>query len=242
MKKAPLFTAFLTLALLLTACGSAGGSTGSGNGGTASGNGSSFRSGASRALTPDAKLAFGTIKLEGTSEAVDAKTAARLIPLWQLMVQLHSSTSSAPQEVTAVMDEIQATMTAQQVNTINGMSITQADLFTLFQQQAQAGGSGGTNGASGSGGNAGFGGRNRGGGGFFISGGPGGGGFGGGGFGGGGFGGARTANGSASSSSDPQVTAAQQAEAAQARENAISSLVEEQLIRLLETKLSSQPG
>ncbi len=242
MKKAPLFTAFLALALLLTACGSAGGSNGSGNGGTASGNGSSFRSGVSRALTPDAKLALGTIKLEGTGEAVDAKTAAKLVPLWQLMVQLHSSTSSAPQEVTAVMDEIQATMTAQQVNTINGMSITQADLFTLFQQQAQAGSSGGANGGSGSGGNAGFGGRNRGGGGFFVAGGPGGGGFGGGGFGGGGFGGARTANGSTSSSSDPQVAAAQQAEAAQARENAISSLVEEQLIRLLETKLSSQPG
>ncbi len=239
MKKAPLFTAFLALALLLTACGSASGNTGSGNG---TGNAGGFRSSASRALTPDAKLALGTIKLEGTSQAVDARTAAKLVPLWQLMVQLHSSTSSAPQEVAAVMDEIHAAMTAQQVNTINGMSITQADLFTLFQQQAQAGGSGGANGSSGSGGTAGFGGRNRGGGGFFIAGGgPGGGGFGGG-FGGGGFGGARTANGSTSSSSDPQVAAAQQAEAAQARENAISSLVEEQLIRLLETKLSSQPG
>ena len=230
MKTAPLFTGFLALAFVLTACGSASGN------GASSGNG--FRSGASSALTADAKLALGTLKLEGTSQAVDAKTAARLVPLWQLMVQLHSSSSTAPQEVTAVMDEIQATMTSQQVNTINGMSFTQADLFTLFQQQAQAGGSNGDSRASSSGA-GGTSGRNRGGGGFFIAGGPGGG-FGGG-FGGGGFGGPRTTTGNGSSS-DPQVTAAQQAEAAQARENAISSLVEEQLIRLLETKLSSQPG
>ncbi len=251
MKKAPLFTALCAFALVLTACagsrnGSGNGNTGGSGNGTGGGfggsSGNSFRNNAARSLTADAKLALGTIKLEGTAQAVDAKTAAKLIPLWQLMVQLHSSSSTAPQEVTATQDAIQAAMTPAQVHTISGMSFTSADIFSLFQNQAQA--SGGSN--SGSGGGFGGGGSRNGGGNgriFFGGGGGFGGGPGGGGFGGGGFGagGVRTANGSGTGS-NTQLTTQQQAQAAQARENAISSLVEEQLIRLLETKLSSQPG
>ena len=219
MKKAPVLTALIVLTLALTACGSV------------STNGSSSGGGSTRALNPEAKLALGTIKLEGTKQAVDPKTAAKLIPLWQLMVQLNSSSSSAPQEVTAVLDQIKATMTADQVNTIQGMSLSQADLFTEFQQ-AQAGG------ADPAGGTTGAGGRNNRGGGFFFAGGPGGG-FGGG-FGGGGFGGVgarNNANGTSGSTS--QVTAAEAAQAAQARQNAISDLVINQLIRLLQTKMTS---
>lgn len=240
MRKAPLFTALCAIALVLSACASAN-RTGDPAAGSGSTSGTSFRNSASRPLTADAKLALGTIKLEGTAQAIDAKTAAKLIPLWQLMVQLHSSSSAAPQEVTAVLEEIQATMTPSQVNAIDGMSFTSADVFSLLQSEAQA--NSGSGGAGGSGSN-GFSGRNnrQGGGVFFagpggFGGGPGGGGFGGG-FGGGGF---RTANGNGSSSTS-QLTPAEQAQAAQARENAISSLVENQLIRLLETKLGRQPG
>ena len=233
MKKAFLLGALCTLALVLTACASSndpGGATASG--------GNSFRSGASRALAPEAKLALGTIKLEGTPQAVDAQTAAKLIPLWQLMVQLQSSSSTAPQEVTAVMDQIQATMSRAQLNTINGMTFTSEDVFSLLQSQAQA--SNGSSGTRGSGGN-GFSGRNRGGGGFFFAG-PGG--APGGGF-GGGFGGGGVRNGNAGangSGNSTQLTPAEQAQAAQARENGISTLVEGQLIRLLETKVNRQPG
>ena len=86
-------------------------------------------------LNPEAKLALGTIKLEGTKQAVDPKMAAKLIPLWQLLAQLNSSSSSAPQEVTAVVDQIKSTMTPDQVKTINGMKLTQADIFTAFQDR-----------------------------------------------------------------------------------------------------------
>ncbi len=252
MKKAPLFTALCAFALVLNACaarnnsgfGNGGGNgSGSGNGtgsGFASGNGSGFRSGAGRALTADAKLALGTIKLEGTPQAIDAGTAAKLLPLWQLMVQLHSSSSTAPQEVQATQDAIQAAMAPAQRNAIAGMTLTTADLFSLLQSEAQA------SGGSSSGSRGGFGGGGGGNGGrVFFGGGPGGGGFGGG-FGGGGFGGGfgggnRTANANGNSGSS-QLTPEQQAQAAQARENAISSLVENQLIRLLETKLGRQSG
>src|SRR5512135_1411074 len=95
---------------------------------TACGSGTSSRN--SFVLTPETKLALGTIKLEGTPEAVDAATAAKLLPLWQLLLQLSSSTSAAPQEVTAVLDQIRATMTPSQISSINSMQFTPADFQT----------------------------------------------------------------------------------------------------------------
>ncbi len=244
-KKHILLTCLLASALLLTACAgtATGGSdpAGSGSGFGSGSGGSSFRSGAARNLSAEAKLALGTIKLEGTPQAVNPQTAAKLLPLWELMAQLDSSNSSAPQEIAAVMDQIKATMTPQQVNTVDSMTFTSADIFSVFQQQAQSSGSGGSGGGGsgfgGFGGNRGNG-SNRGGGGvFFGGGGPGGGGFGGGGFGGAGIR-PTTGNGS-SSSTTSQATADQQAQAAKARENAISTLLIDQLVRLLQTKVST---
>ena len=134
MKKAPLLTILFALLFVVTACGSGSASTNSVGGGNASTN--SFRSNAaaSTPLDAESKLALGTLKLEGTKQAIDPKMAANLIPLWQLLYQLKSSTSSAPQEVTAVVDQIKATMTPVQVSTINNMTLSQADIFTAFQQ------------------------------------------------------------------------------------------------------------
>jgi hypothetical protein len=226
MKNAPLLTILLTLLFMLTACTGNNASTNSfGSGGSSS---NSFRtgSGANIPLTPDSKLALGTIKLEGSKQAVDQKIAENLLPLWQLLLQLKTSSSTAPQEVAAVVDQIHTTMTPDQLKTINSMPLTQADIFTIFQQQAQSD-SGGTNGS----GTSRFSGSNRGGnggGGFvFAGGGPGGP--------GGGFGGGFRNN--AGGASTSQATALTAEQAAQARQNAISSLVINQLIRLLETKL-----
>ena len=240
MKKIPLLATFITLLMVLTACGSGSAATdgASPNGGSTN----SFRSGANATgpLNPEAKLALGTIKLEGTKQAVDPKMAANLVPLWQLMYQLNSSTSTAPQEVTAVEDQIKTTMTSDQINTINSMKLSQADIFTVFQQEAQANGTGGSNSNGGTGSfNPGGGTRGNpgnGGGGFVFAGGGGPGGFGGGGF---GDGGARNNGGTGSTSTTTNSSAQTAAQAAQARQNAISNLLINQLIRLLETKLRS---
>ena len=229
MKKAPLLTILFALLFVVTACGSGNASTNNSGSGNASTN--SFRSGAaaSTPLDAESKLALGTLKLEGTKQAIDPKMAASLIPLWQLLYQLKSSTSSAPQEVTAVVDQIKATMTSDQVSTINNMTLTQADIFTAFQQANESNGTTGT-GTSGSTGG------NRGGGGGFP-GGPGGGGPPGGGIpGGGGFPGGGAGGGPSTSSTQ---TPAQVVQAAQARQNAISSLLINQVIKLLQSKLSS---
>jgi hypothetical protein len=229
MRKLFLLTTLITLLFVLTACGgpSADGATNS-----TSANGFRSSSAAIGPLNAEEKLALGTIKLDGTKQAVDPKMAASLVPLWQLLFQLNSTSSSAPQEVTAVVDQIKTTMTPDQVSTINNMPLTQADIFTVFQQDAQQNGTGGAASGGGTGPSnfPGGNGRNRGGGG--------GGGFvfaGGGGPGGGGFGGGFRNN--AGSSTTPQDSAQTAAQAAQARQNAISNLLINQVIRLLETKL-----
>ncbi len=214
MKRTPLLVTVLVGAILATACGA--------------------RSGARAAftVTPESKLALGTIKLEGTPQAVDAATAAKLLPLWQLLEQLNTSTSAAPQEVTAVLDQIRAAMSPSQVSAIDAMTFSQADIISAFQQ-GRSGGSGtpGTGGTGTSRTN----GTNRGGGGggqFFFGGGApgGGGGFpgGGGGFGGGGFGGGATASGTPS--------AGQSAGTQQSFANRSSALIVGEVIRLLQSK------
>ncbi len=81
---------------------------------------------ATTAMTPALRLAVGTLKLEGTEQAIDAASAAKLLPLWQLLDQLDSSDATAPQEITAVIEEIQLNMTSAQMDTIDAMSISQA--------------------------------------------------------------------------------------------------------------------
>ncbi len=152
-KKTLGITLIVLLAMILTACGA----TTSGSGPAASNrSGGSFRT---AALTPTTRLAIGTFKLEGTPQAVNTTQAAKLIPLWQLMNQLETGSSTAPQEVTATENAIQAAMTPAQVQAIDGMQISQRDIFTVLQQSGAlpSGGAGtGQNGGftrSGNGGN-----------------------------------------------------------------------------------------
>lgn len=224
MKKASLLSIFLTLALTLAACGGTSSRT---NG---------FRNGGAVAeLTPETKLAIGTIKLEGTAQAVNSQEAAQLLPLWQLMSELYSNDAAAPQEFTAVVDQIQSTMKPAQVQAINNMSLTGRDMFTAFQDQGGATGNmpgGGTAGSGSSGSNRG----GRGGGGFvFAGGGPGGGGFRGGGDfpGDGGFGNRQQGNSSSQSGSGFS------AQNAQSFQNTAGKLIVDQVIQLLQGKMKS---
>jgi hypothetical protein len=119
---------------------------------------------------------------------VTAKQAAELLPLWQTMKVLSESDTAAQQEKDALIEQIQETMTATQMQTITDMKLTRADMFALVQQQGTAAGnnltgSQNTNSQNRNSSNNGNGRRNfgQGGGGFFPGGGPPEGGFGGGG-------------------------------------------------------------
>jgi hypothetical protein len=144
------------------------------------------------ATTPiQQKLAIGTLKLEGTPNAVTPAEAKTLLPLWQAVKVLPSQTTTAPEEVTALYQQIQDSMTPQQVQAIKDLTMSGTDMRALMTSlgiQPTFGGAGGAGlsqsqiatrtAARASGGGGGFGGPPGGGG---FGGPPGGGGFGGGG-------------------------------------------------------------
>jgi hypothetical protein len=225
MKRNLLPTVLLASALILAGCGSA--SAAGGRFGNAP-------------LTPESRLAIGTLNLESTPQAVDPAMAAKLLPLWQLLAQLDGNASTAPQEIQAVVEQIRTTMSPAQVQAIDNMNISAADAFSGFQGQRQGSGStgggsgfaGGSSTRSSGGSSSSSGNRNNGGDRqfFFAGGGPGGppdGGFGGGGF-----------RGSSSGSSSAQNQASSALTAEQAA-NAVSGFLANRVIRLLESKVSS---
>jgi hypothetical protein len=213
MKKAITFSILTIFALVLTACGSRASALGQNNGN------------ASAPLPESAKLLIGTLKLDKSPQAVTTQQAAQLIPLWQLYASLETSNTTASQEIDATVQQIQSTMTAAQLQAINGMNITRGDEFTTLQQMglvtANASGTpapgGGTQ--SQGGGSSGNGGFNRGG-------------FGGGGFGGGGFGGGGQGNRNFNPS---QIATAQASRAAGGGANRIPSALINALIKYLQT-------
>jgi uncharacterized membrane protein YgcG len=219
MKKAITFSILTIFALVLTACGSGASALGQNNGN------------ASAQLPESAKLLIGTLKLDGTPQAVSAQQAAQLIPLWQLYASLETSSTAASQEIDATVQQIQATMTAAQLQAIDNMNITRSDEFTTLQQMglasANASGTpapGGTRTQGQGGGGSGSGGFNRGG-------------FGGGGFGGGGNpGGGGQGNGNFNPS---QIATAQAARAAGGGANRIPSALINALIQFLQKKAGS---
>jgi hypothetical protein len=84
------------------------------------------------ALPVETQLILGTLKLEGTPQAVDPASAARLIPLYKLLEQMTTSGTSAQTEIDAVIEQIQGTMTPDQIHTIAAMKLTQKDMTDFF--------------------------------------------------------------------------------------------------------------
>jgi hypothetical protein len=110
--------------LLLSACSSAATSTASNIQGGAN----------SQAMPLPEKLALGTLKLEGTSNAITAKQASDLLPLWQVYSSLITSDTAAQEEKDALAQQIQETMSADQIKAIDNLNLTQRDVFASMQQ------------------------------------------------------------------------------------------------------------
>jgi hypothetical protein len=140
------------------------------------------------ASTPlEQKLAVGTLKLEGTPLAITAQQAKTLLPLWQALKALPAQNTTAPEEITALYQQIEENMTPQQIQSIkdltmnssdmrdmmsslgiqfnggNGQGLSQSQQATRQAQRSQNGGGGGGGGFGGPGGPGGFGGPGGGG-------------------------------------------------------------------------------
>ena len=80
------------------------------------------------------QLAYGTIKLADTPNAITSDQAKTLIPLWQAVVSLSGDTTTASEELTAVQDQITAALTAEQLQAIAAMQITNAGLNVFYAE------------------------------------------------------------------------------------------------------------
>lgn len=123
----PIFT------LILTACGASNSAAPAAVSRTGSAAGS---------LSGSTLLLLGTLKLDGTAQAVTAEQAKELLPLWQVYQSLSTSDSAAQAEITALEKQIEETMTKEQIQAIQAMNLTPQDSFAILQQMGLGGGRG----------------------------------------------------------------------------------------------------
>jgi hypothetical protein len=86
----------------------------------------------SPSLSAEAELVVGTFKLEGTDQAITAEQAKTLLPLWQTLQSLSTSSTSATEEINALVDQIKSAMTTQQVDKITALKLTPQDMMTVM--------------------------------------------------------------------------------------------------------------
>jgi hypothetical protein len=116
----------LTLAMLLAACGGSATETGE----TSSETGFDPRGG----YPPQTQLSMGTLLLEETDLAVTPEQAAELLPLWKTVLSLSESDTAAQAEIDALYNQIEETMTEEQMKAIAEMNPTQEEIAALMEK------------------------------------------------------------------------------------------------------------
>ncbi len=121
----------LILTLILTACSGNAPSAAGGPAANAPGGG------ATGSLSAPMQVAIGTIKLDGSENAVTAEQARELLPLWETLQVLESSDTAATEEKEALVSQIQETMTQEQTQAITTLNLSRQDMFSMMQSQMQ---------------------------------------------------------------------------------------------------------
>lgn len=80
------------------------------------------------------QLAYGTLQLDGTANAITPEQAKTLLPLWQAILSLSGDSTTATEEINAVQDQIVSAMTTEQMQAIADMQITNAGLNTFYAE------------------------------------------------------------------------------------------------------------
>ena len=101
------------------------------------------------ALSIQGQLAAGTLLLEETELVVDEAMAAELLPLWRAAQSLINSDTAAVLEIEAVYNQIQDSMTPDQISTIAEMELTEETLTTMMEEGELSLGQGGFTGGRG---------------------------------------------------------------------------------------------
>jgi hypothetical protein len=100
------------------------------------------------ALPVQSQLAVGMLQLEETDLAVDEAEATELLPLWRALQSLSNSDTTAEAEITAVLNQIQNTMSPEQISAIAELKLTQESLTALIEDGTLVLGRGGGEGNS----------------------------------------------------------------------------------------------
>jgi hypothetical protein len=138
MNKLLWLSTVLMLAILLAACGGTETTTDGAEVGTPS----AAQEGSSVTLSEEYtdaaslrnQLALGTLRLEGTPQAITAEQAGTLLPLWQTLKALGASTTAAAAEVDAVHNQIVVSLTEDQVAAIAALQLTNADVQAYYAE------------------------------------------------------------------------------------------------------------
>jgi len=83
-------------------------------------------------LPLETQLILGTLKLDGTDLEVTADQASELLTLWKAFQSLSTSDTTAEEELDAVINQIQKTMTPEQVEAIQAMDLKQEDMASIM--------------------------------------------------------------------------------------------------------------
>jgi hypothetical protein len=88
------------------------------------------------------QLALGTFALEDTGYAITAEQAAELLPLWKAAQSLSDSETITAEEFQAVFNQIEETMTPEQMDAIESLELTQETMASISEKYGLAFGPG----------------------------------------------------------------------------------------------------
>jgi hypothetical protein len=131
MKRKIFVIAILVMMLVLTSCASATPETTNTNE-TTSILGNFLSVDYEDAASIRSQLAYGTIQIIANNNTITAEEAAKLIPLWQGIMSLSGSSTTAEEEITAIQDQIVKAMTEEQLKIIADMKITSTQLNEYY--------------------------------------------------------------------------------------------------------------
>jgi hypothetical protein len=119
-----IFSICLTLTLVLSACSSLPAQISSA---TAQSTGTSKPA-------IESKLGVGLLSLQGTAQAVTAEQASTLLPLWKALQSLSKDSNTSNAEITALYQQINETLTSEQIQAIGLVKVSDYELTALKTQ------------------------------------------------------------------------------------------------------------
>jgi hypothetical protein len=135
MRRSILSILVLLVMATLAGCGASNGDTSSDSqASSGTSQGIRLRDDYADALSIQGQLAAGTLLLEDTDLAVDEALAEELLPLWRAAQSLMNSDTAAALEIEAVYNQIQDTMTPDQISAIAEMALTEEALTTMMEE------------------------------------------------------------------------------------------------------------